>query len=74
MLADNLYRDTEPGAEQTLTYHEGFGNPSSYETFVLELERLDELAEQGLIQITYQHKESQTGHHFVDVVRFKRIK
>lgn len=74
MIVDNLYQQAEVGAETTMNFHAHFSNVDQYPLFVQELERLDELAEQNLVEIIYQHQEEQSGDHFVDLVRFRRLK
>ena len=74
MLIDHLYNMAEVGSEQTFAFSTHQDVVETLERFSRELERLDELAEQGLVEITAQHAERESGERFVDSVRFKRLK
>ncbi len=74
MLIDDVYKKTDIGTEMTFSFQAHRDQIETLERFAEQLERLDELAEQGLVQITQQHAESHSGERFIDIVRFKRLK
>lgn len=74
MLIDHIYKMAEVGAEETFSFDAHRDVIETLERFSQELERLDELAEQGLVEVLSQHSERASGEQFVDEVRFKRLK
>ena len=80
MLAEKTYQATSVGATGTMTYGGlvavGLGpDPiAGYEAFAVELAKMEGMENQGLVTITYRHRESQTGKKYVDVFRFTRLK
>ncbi len=74
MLIDHIYKMAEIGAQETFSFEAHRDVVETLERFSRELERLDELAEQGLVEVISQHSESESGERFVDLVHFKRLK
>jgi len=74
MLIDEIYKKTAVDTEVTFSFHAHKDELQTLERFGLQLERLDELAEQGLVHVTQQHVESTSGNRRIDMVRFKRLK
>ena len=74
MLIDHIYKMTEVGAEEIFSFDAHRDVIETLERFSQELERLDELAEQGLVEVLSQETETASGEQFVDSVRFKRRK
>jgi|GEM_PF-4801718 len=74
MLIDDIYKKTDVGGEMTFSFLAHRDEVDTLERFAEQLERLDELAEQGMVQITSQHADTESGERFIDMVRFKRLK
>ncbi|WP_431103082.1 hypothetical protein [Roseateles noduli] len=74
MLIDHIYKMAAAGSEQTFAFDAHQDAIETLERFSRELERLDELAEQGLVEIVAQQAREEAGERYVDLVRFKRLK
>ncbi|WP_431257662.1 hypothetical protein ACQ859_16215 [Roseateles chitinivorans] len=74
MLIDHIYKLTEIGSEQRFAFRDHQDVVETLERFSRELERLDELAEQGMVEVTAQHSDEESGERYVDAVRFRRLK
>lgn len=55
----------------------GPGGPTSaldaYEQFESVVAEFEEMERAGLIRITLRHPESQTGHRYIDLIKFQRL-
>ncbi len=80
MLAKKTYLATAIGGTGTMSYSgmTSFGSGGApdavYEAFAVEFAELEDMESQGLVTITYRHEESQTGKHYMDLVKFLKIK
>lgn len=66
-LEDNLDRLADEGGEVMLAPHEG----QDLESFQTEVHRARDLERRGLLRATLEHKESMTGHRYVDRLRVR---
>jgi len=74
MNADYIYRRLEIGEVGSLTYQGQTEDADRWERFARKLLRVDEMQAEGLLQVTFRHRESQSGFNHVDMVRFKRLR
>lgn len=74
MLIDHIYMMAKVGVEEEFSFEAHRDVIETMERFSRELERLDELAEQGRVEVLSQHSQSASGETYVDRVRFKRMK
>lgn len=66
-LEDKLDRLAEEGGEVILAPHEG----QDLESFQGDVRRARDLERQGLLRVTLEHKESMSGHRYVDRLRIR---
>lgn len=66
-LEDSLDRLADEGGEVVLAPHEG----QDLESFQVEVRKARDLERRGLLRITLEHKESMTGHRYVDRLRIR---
>lgn len=71
---DYIYRRLEIGEVGSLTYQGQTEDVDRWERFARKVRRVDEMEAEGLVQITFRHRERQSGFNHVDVVRFKRLR
>lgn len=69
--ASNTYEKTKVG--MTGSMHTSSGIDAELEAFQTIVDDFNRLESEGLIEITTRHTESQSGRHYVDLVKFKRI-
>ena len=69
--ARKAYETTEIGAT-TMIRAEG-DSIEALEAFKSDVDAVAALAAEGLVEIKQQHRESQSGARYVDVVSFKRL-
>lgn len=74
ITAKKTYLATAVGDVGTMTYGGPTNGLAEYERFANEVGVLEGMEDQRVIEITFRHRESQTGYRFVDIVRFKRLK
>lgn len=78
MLATKIYEATSIGAVGSMTMS-GLvsvgvkADESGYERFAVEVAELEALEAEGKVRIDSRHRESATGRHYVDMVRFTRL-
>jgi hypothetical protein len=66
-LEDKLDRLADEGGEVTLGPREG----QDLESFQVDVRRARDLERRGLLRITSEHKESMSGHDYVDRLRLR---
>jgi len=74
MNADYIYRRLEIGEVGSMSYQGKTEDADRWERFARKLQRVDEMEAEGLVQITFRHRERQSGFNHVDMVRFKRMR
>lgn len=74
ITAKNAYLATPVGDVGTIAYGGSTNGLAEYERFANEVAVLEGMEDQRVIEITFRHHESQTGHRFVDIVKFTRLK
>lgn len=79
MLAEKTYEATPVGGVGTMTLAGlisvgSSADESGYERFAAEVASLEAMERDGKVRIQTRHQESGTGHHYVDIVRFTRLK
>jgi len=66
-LEDKLDRLAEEGGEVTLAPREG----QDLEFFQVDVRRARDLERQGRLRVTLEHKESMSGHRYIDRLRIR---
>lgn len=69
-LAKQIYEKTAIGSDGSVQVSGSGFEIDAFQGVVVDL---DHLADEGLIEITFRHHEAQSGHRYVDWVKFKRL-